>query len=103
MSRWREYARQDRSRHQATINALDAVSRRRALTDEESIALERAIKRERLSEWRETGSRYWGPSEDQLALKLRAEGKHYSEIAPKVRRSPDAVAARLRYIRNLAR
>lgn len=50
-----------------------------------------------LYQW--VGNTPWEPTEDDLALTLRANGKTYGQIAIRSRRSPDAVAARLRLLK----
>lgn len=83
-----------------TIERLDAISRRRALTLKESLRLERAIKSERAA-YRHYEGR-WDSEEDRTAKLLRNKGLSYGMISSHVRRSPDAVAARLRYLRERA-
>lgn len=40
----------------------------------------------------------WTPGEDAIAADMRARDKSYAQIGMKLHRTPDAVAARLRYI-----
>jgi hypothetical protein len=99
MTRWRDYVRAGRGRITTTIAVLDRISRTRALTLKESLQLERAIKAEGYSErtWMA-----WTPEEDERARKLRADAHSYGDIARTLKRTPDAVAARLRYLRTKA-
>lgn len=92
-SRWRDYVRAGRRKIETTIAVLDSISRTRALSMEESLQLERAIKAEGYSgrTWLS-----WQPEEDATALQMRERGQKPAEIALTLHRSPDAVAARLR-------
>lgn len=47
---------------------------------------------------RKTKVHRWQPHEDGIALDMRGRGKSYGQIAIRVHRTPDAVAARLRYL-----
>lgn len=93
ISRWREYVREGRRKIEITISTLDRLSRQRALTLDESLSLEAAIKAEGYCNrtWL-----MWTGEEVERAASLRAEGKTYSDIARCLSRTPDAVAARLR-------
>lgn len=62
-----------------------------------------AYQRERRRKWAERvgydGTRRpWMTSEQRIALDMKARGKSSYQIALRVGRTPDAVAARLRYI-----
>lgn len=86
----------------AEIERLDGLSRTRALSLSESVALERAIKEQaRIAGRTRIG---WSRQEDSEALRLRLAGYSYGRIARHFAyRSKDAVAARLRYIGGEAR
>jgi hypothetical protein len=85
--------------HGTTIGILDSISRYRALDDRESRALERAIRARRSAYRRHEG--LWRTEDDDKAKELRNRGWTYDLIASVVRRSPHAIAARLRYLRRL--
>jgi hypothetical protein len=82
---------------EAEIDRLDNLSRARALTMAESVALERAIREhDRIAGRTRIG---WSRMEDTVARRLRSLGYSYRRIALKMPcRSEDAVAARLRYL-----
>lgn len=82
---------------QQIIDHLDEISRRRPLTMSESLQLERAITKNCGS-----SRRLWRAEEDEIARSLRSAGTHYKVIAAQVARSSHAVAARLRYLRQLS-
>lgn len=44
-------------------------------------------------------SNRWQPHEDETALEMRSRSKSYGQIAIRLQRTPDAVAARLRLLR----
>jgi post-segregation antitoxin (ccd killing protein) len=81
----------------AIIEALDSLSRTRALTLDESLALEHAIKRERQN--RRHNARYWSPEQDGIALDLKSRRAKVGVIAKRVGRSKDAVYARIRFLK----
>lgn len=93
---WRDYVRAGRGKIETTIAALDRISRTRALSMEESLQLERAIRAEGYSgrAWLS-----WQPEEDATALRMRDGGQKPAEIALALHRTPDAVAARLRHLK----
>lgn len=79
------------------IAALDALSRTRALSLDESLALEHAIKVERKKQER-CGARRWSSDQDEIALSLKRQRVKVGVIAKRVGRSKDAVYARIRYL-----
>jgi hypothetical protein len=81
------------------IHALTELGRLRALTERESLSLERAIKAECVGVPR--GNR-WTNEQDRIALRLRA-GVRAHEIATRVKRTPEAVYARVRYLEKTGR
>lgn len=78
-----------------TIAELDALSRQRALTAQESRRLEIALQYEARGLPRK---RYWQASEDRCAIELRLAGRSYGSISREISRTPDAVASRLRFL-----
>lgn len=78
------------------ITILDAISRTRALTEEESLALEKAIRQERQTKKRR--DRWWSEEQDAIALELRGRRAKVDVIAKRVGRSKDAVYARIRLL-----
>lgn len=84
--------------YRETIAELDALSRRRALTSEESDRLDRAIWHERKCSHCAPRAPRWAPEEDRCAIDLRLRGTTYGSIAKQVSRTKDAVAARLNYL-----
>lgn len=73
------------------IRDLDALSRTRALTDEESIELEKALHRH----GRKCERRAWTPEEKrELYEALNAKVRH-KVIAKRLNRTPSAIAARV--------
>lgn len=64
-----------------------------------------AYTRVRRAIWAERSTRYtpWSESDDRVALDMRGRGKSYGQIACRVCRTPDAVAARLRYLNERGR
>ena len=86
--------------HAVIEKALNDLSRYRELTEAESRVLEQAIRSG--EESRRRLRKFWTNKDLSKAETLRAKGLTYIEIARKVGRTPDAVAARLRYNRELA-
>lgn len=84
---------------QRRIAEIDALSRTRALTNPESLELERLIKAEEQYAIRNAPRRsFWSPAEEAAARQLRAAGNTYDAIARAIGRSANAVAAHLRSI-----
>lgn len=86
---------------QAGIAELDKLSRLRALSDQESIQLERLIRLE--NEYARRAAKLknlWLPEHDRTIIELRRAGKKYREIADRLGRSLNAVHTRRHYLAN---
>lgn len=75
---------------------LDAISRERALSHEESMALERAIKA--IDSGRTARETTWNPEDDAMLIRLRREGKSFAQAATSMGRTKSACRSRWRRI-----
>lgn len=85
------------TRDAQTVAELDAISRRRVLTDAESRELERAVRRtERL---RGRVTQPWLPKHDAMLRRMVLRRKRVAEIAQELGRTENAVWVRLKRLR----
>lgn len=71
---------------------LDNLSRRRALTLAESMALQRAIAH--IDAIGSVDARKWTPEDDAELVKLRKQGLSFTQIGARMRRSKSACCSR---------
>jgi hypothetical protein len=76
------------------IDEFEALSRTRALSDDESLQLERAIRRTRRK-----AQRLWMPKDILKLRKMVRQRKKWVEMAAVLERTPEAVGRMLRKLR----